>query len=71
MLAPTEETTFPIAHQLVTERPIPAQNHTQVTIATSSQKSPRKISSSPQPLIQAPSSGFRVFLECPSNKLAA
>jgi hypothetical protein len=49
---------FPIAHHFVTERPSVAQNHAQVTAATPFARSPRKISSSPEPLIQALSSHF-------------
>jgi hypothetical protein len=69
----TKATTFlfPIAHHFVTERPSVAQNHAQVTTPPLFKKSPRKFSSTPQPLIQAPSSHFRIFLECSSNKLAA
>jgi hypothetical protein len=62
---------FPIAHHFVTERPSVAQNHAQVTTVTPSAKSPRKISSTPEPLFQALSSHFKTFLEHPSNKLAA
>jgi hypothetical protein len=62
---------FPNAHQLVTERPSVAQNPTQVTAVTLLAKSPRKISSLPEPLIQALSSPFKTFLEHSSSKLAA
>jgi hypothetical protein len=62
---------FPIAHQLVTERPSVAQNHAQVTKASPHKNPPQKISSTPEPLFQALSSHFRIFLECSSNKLAA
>ncbi|WP_218187246.1 hypothetical protein, partial [Pseudomonas sp. P1.8] len=65
------EKLFPIAHHFVTERPSVAQNHASVTIVATSKKSPQKISSSPEPLFQALSSHFRVFLEHPSSKLAA
>jgi hypothetical protein len=62
---------FPIAHQFVTERPSVAQNHAQVTTGTSPNKSPRKISFTPEPLIQALSSPGKNFLGCSFNKLAA
>jgi hypothetical protein len=62
---------FPKAHHFVTERPSVAQNPAQVTACSPSEKSPRKISSSSEPLFQALFSRFQIFLECPSNKLAA
>jgi hypothetical protein len=43
-------------HQLVTERPSVAQNHAHVTKPRLPKSSPRKISSTPEPLIQALSS---------------
>jgi len=63
--------TFPTAHHVVTERPSVAQNHAQVTKTLRHKNPPENISSSPQPLFQALSSHFRIFLECSSNKLAA
>jgi hypothetical protein len=62
---------FPIAHHFVTERPSVAQNHAQVTKSHRHKNPPKKISSTPEPLSQALSSRFRIFLECSSNKLAA
>jgi len=62
---------FPNAHHFVTERPSVAQNLAQVTARTLLSISRRKISSSPEPLFQALSSHFKIFLEYPSSKLAA
>ncbi|WP_160171626.1 hypothetical protein [Pseudomonas sp. GM41(2012)] len=62
---------FPIAHHFVTERPSVAQNPAQVTAVIPLTKSPRKISSLPEPLIQALSSRFKTFLEHSFSKLAA
>jgi hypothetical protein len=62
---------FPNAHHFVTERPSVTQIPAQVTAVTLLAKSPRKISSLPQPLIQALSSPFKTFLEHSSSKLAA
>jgi hypothetical protein len=55
----------------VTERPSMAQNHAQVTKPSRYKNPSRKISSCPEPLFQALSSRFMIFLECSSNKLAA
>jgi hypothetical protein len=55
----------------VTERPSVAQNPAQVTTSPRHKNPPKNISSSLDPLFQALSSRFRIFLECSSNKLAA
>jgi hypothetical protein len=48
-------------HQLVTERPSVAQNHAHLTKPRPHKISPQKISSTPEPLIQALSSRARNF----------
>jgi hypothetical protein len=50
---------FPKAHHFVTERPSVAQSHASVTKSHRSKNLPRKISSTPEPLIQALSSCFQ------------
>jgi hypothetical protein len=56
-----DQVLFPSSHQFVTERPSVAQNHAHLTKPRPHKISPQKISSTPEPLIQALSSRARNF----------